>query len=421
MTTATPARRRRLRSRGSGYRRGLVAAVTAAAAAAVVGVVAPATAATPACSSVMFVGARGSGEALDDHAGLGATVSWLKSEMDKRLRAAGRPVMAMSAVRYPAEDVRVLIPSAQVQDLAARAAAAAAVRNPSAAVLLAQAYQRYQSQSLTPFMDGLDIGVESAYAYLLNRSATCPQEHYVLAGYSQGAMVMHRVLNRIADQGLTGLLGRIDGVGLVADGDKVAHTAALVLGGGGLGVGVAAHPLIRTIAHRPSQFPNRDVPATVVGRTANACRVTDAVCDFDLATLISDKATSELQVHLSYVGTQAVTDTAVFLAAQVLRRSPAPPPPSGPEIEVTASPVVNGRWDLTMRSIVPCPAGSTGVDFFAVDWDGFAYVVPDSAGRWYMSQPGFPAPPNDWTLRVTCLGDQGTHLKQYQDITLHVQ
>lgn len=118
-------------------------------------------------------------------------------------------------------------------------------------------------------------------------------------------------------------------------------------------------------------------------------------------------------MHTSYLGTKPIKDTAVFLAAHVLRRSPAPPPPSGPEIEVTASPVVNGFWDLTMRSIVPCPAGSTGVDFFAVDWDGFAYVVPDSLGPWYMSQrldpegdPAWatkaPIPSSTKTSRCTC-------------------
>jgi hypothetical protein len=54
----------------------------------------------------------------------------------------------------------------------------------------------------------------------------CPQALLILAGYSQGAMVMHQAELRLAAAHDDGVLGQIAGTLLLGDGDRVSHTAA---------------------------------------------------------------------------------------------------------------------------------------------------------------------------------------------------
>ena len=74
------------------------------------------------------------------------------------------------------------------------------------------------------FFDGLGDGWSAALAFLKKRNERCPSERFILAGYSQGAMVMHRVL-RTLGRGSTWqgrVRSRIAAVWLIADGDRVA-------------------------------------------------------------------------------------------------------------------------------------------------------------------------------------------------------
>ena len=94
----------------------------------------------------------------------------------------------------------------------------------------------------------------------------------VLAGYSQGAMVVHRNLQALAAS------PNLAAVLLVADGDRLPEDPTLNLGtASGIperGKGVAQDWPI--LAHAPAVLP----PA-IGARTISVCDLGDAVCDYD--------------------------------------------------------------------------------------------------------------------------------------------
>src|SRR5664280_874374 len=91
----------------------------------------------------------------------------------------------------------------------------------------------YRAGHVDLFTASIDEGVATAFDELNNQAARCPSARFVLAGYSQGAMVMHQLLLRLTDQANTGLLGRIADTALIADGDKKRVTAAVTFGTAG--------------------------------------------------------------------------------------------------------------------------------------------------------------------------------------------
>lgn len=126
-------------------------------------------------------------------------------------------------------------------------------------------------------------------------------------------------------------------------------------------------------------------------------------------TAIQVRAITGSYVSAWFAGTRSITIT------------PASPPPPTAQIQVSATPVVNGRFDLTLKSILPCPPGTTMVDVFAVGWDGIGYGDLDASGNWTFFQGSLPAPPNDWTFSVRCTGGPPYWVFVYDDVHLTVQ
>lgn len=133
------------------------------------------------CQDVLFVGARGSGEPPSDGDGMGARV------------AQARDVLAAAVSSRRIGFTHVIYPAHGVPDVL--------LTNPRA------------------YFKGLDTGFTNTTDFLKRRVKTCPSEHYVLAGYSQGAMVMHRVLTWLRTKAIIPA-GRLDGALLIADGDR---------------------------------------------------------------------------------------------------------------------------------------------------------------------------------------------------------
>ncbi len=73
------------------------------------------------------------------------------------------------------------------------------------------------------YFSGLTQGVAAAEKYLSSVAAACPNERIILGGYSQGAMVMHRVIQNLIAKSDTKILPRIDAALLVGDGDRVRN------------------------------------------------------------------------------------------------------------------------------------------------------------------------------------------------------
>ncbi len=143
------------------------------------------------CSTdIQLIGVPGSGENPNRDGQFGGTVWSAITELTANQRKAGRTV-ASKPVNYPAEAVDVI------------------ATNPG----------RY--------FDGLSEGVGLTLSMLtdfaLNKE--CAQQRLVLVGYSQGAIVLHRVAHTLQEPGFKDVASRIDGIVLIADGDKVPNDA----------------------------------------------------------------------------------------------------------------------------------------------------------------------------------------------------
>jgi Cutinase len=241
----------------------------AVAGAAFIGLSAGVASAQPGCPDVHWIGAAGSGERtgaeLTQNGGMGRVVYASLQELSQQLQNDGR-TMTAAAVEYPA----------------------VAVPDEDGGV-----------SEWLGFMGSVDTGAAALAKQYEAFVQQCPTSKVVLAGYSQGAMVVHRNLHALA--GSPNLAAAL----LVADGDRLPEDPTFNLGtASGIperGKGVAQDWPI--LAHAPSALP----PA-IGARTISVCDLGDAVCDHDEdADEVSARAVA---VHTSYARTPGLDWTA---------------------------------------------------------------------------------------------------------------
>ncbi len=227
----------------------------------------------PACPSLTFIGARGSGESFSGYNGLGPAVWDMAVNLQAVLAKHG---MSVSQVPdpYPADSVSDLSPSGAELLLF--------VIDPPAAVA------EYVRDNLEKYIHSIDTGISDAVALAEDTVASCPNGKLVLAGYSQGAMVMHQAQLQLAASGRKRVLRQIAGTLLLGDGDRVPDTRAHEFGSS-----LARAEGIRTYLHSNS---GQDVEQPA--RTANICNAGDIVCDFNFERLTSFSHAAK--VHTSY-------------------------------------------------------------------------------------------------------------------------
>jgi hypothetical protein len=126
-------------------------------------------------------------------------------------------------------------------------------------------------------LEGLAVSVAQGTDRMLTRlrdeAARCPDQMILLAGYSQGAWVIHNALDVIADE--EEVAGRIGGVALVAD-PRRSNPDAVNRGGAGQSTGIASWTW-------PSL--NTPVPDRFAAATTSLCVDNDPICDFTVANL----------------------------------------------------------------------------------------------------------------------------------------
>ena len=225
--------------------------------AALIGLTGPA-AASPGCPDVHWIGVAGSGERDDPtvDAGMGRVIYNSLRDLSVWVQQDGR-TMTAEAVVYPAAPV------------------------PADGDVLGWG----------GFMSSVDTGVAALANQYAGFTQRCPSSEVVLAGYSQGAMVVHRNLAALADSpNLTAALLVADGDRLPADPTVNLGTASMV-SGTGKGKGVAQDWPI--LAHAPAPLS-----PSIGSRTISVCDRGDAVCDYDED---ADEVTATaVAVHTSY-------------------------------------------------------------------------------------------------------------------------
>ncbi len=240
---------------------------TAACAAAVVGSAfvgfSAATASADAgCPDVHWIGAAGSGERtgadLTTYNGMGRVVDESLHDLSSQMQRDGR-TMTAEAVDYPA----VPVPD----------------ENGGVGAWLG-------------FMGSVDAGAKALGDQYATFVAQCPTSKVVLAGYSQGAMVVHRNLQALATS------PNLAAVLLIADGDRRPDDPTLNLGSvSGFpkrGKGVAQDWPI--LAHAPAPLSPE-----LGARTISVCDLNDEVCDY-VENADDSKAAyaRRVAVHTSY-------------------------------------------------------------------------------------------------------------------------
>lgn len=139
----------------------------------------------------------------------------------------------------------------------------------------------------TTYTRDLEQGVTLTLDDLRQHYAACgPRQRFVLAGYSQGAMVMHRALLALAGSASPAdraLLKQVAAVVLVADGDRKPADAVTFAGSAGhSSLGISWE--FAAVADAPSQ----DLPKSLSGRVLSICDHWDAVCDFPVGANLSN-------------------------------------------------------------------------------------------------------------------------------------
>lgn len=158
--------------------------------------------------------------------------------------------------------------------------------------------------NLDKYLGSEHDGVAEFWTAFAHARATCSSTQFILAGYSQGAMVVHDFLNQLAATGYTDLQASIIGAVLIADPDRVKHSAVPELStapNSGYGVCDVASTVFRVSC--PAAGPLQDVAPMFRSRTVSVCGYDDAVCDTSDIIGAADVITSVrygIKVHTSY-------------------------------------------------------------------------------------------------------------------------
>jgi hypothetical protein len=223
--------------------------------------------ATPSCPHVLLLAARGSGEqgpgtpgwkpTPTDPLGLGFPMNSLYQRLLSDY--AGYPQVQVVSVHYPANAI-----------------------NPK--VILNGEYFK-----------GIGTGVTWALNFLSSQAAACPGQEIVLAGYSQGAMVMHRVLDALEDPGgNAAILSRVRVTILVGDGDQVPNDNVTRFGTAPLNAQGVGYQFRLVSGTQTEKFLTSGPPVLGV------CNNLDPVCDFRRDDFTNWDA--HIDVHLNYSG-----------------------------------------------------------------------------------------------------------------------
>jgi hypothetical protein len=135
-------------------------------------------------------------------------------------------------------------------------------------------------QNLTTYIGSEKYGVAKLNRFISQAEAACPKAGFVLAGYSQGAMLIHDYLTQLARQGSGAELRAIRGTVLVADPERTPQSSVVNFGtarSDGYGVCRASENILR-VAVCVSSDATQDVPP-VYPNMRQVCDDGDIVCD----------------------------------------------------------------------------------------------------------------------------------------------
>jgi cutinase len=265
--------------------------------------------ASSACAAVTFLGAAGSGEGpgSKDYSkmqGLGAEVYGMDQSFVKALGSSVS--LSTMHVDYAAASTHDLEP------VHPNIVLSLVLDDPISAEALYAA-------DIGKFFESIQQGTSIAVSDVKALVSSCPSTLIVLAGYSQGAMVMHQAELQLAVDG-DGLLTHVAGTMLLADGDRAPNTKAAEQLGTAPAGGEGIRPYLRLVG-------KKDVPLPAT--TADICNKNDFVCDFTIRSV--RHIPTDVRIHTSYATSPLLTEAANWIAGLILSDlAPPPTPPTPP-------------------------------------------------------------------------------------------
>ncbi|MCV7419473.1 cutinase family protein [Mycobacterium yunnanensis] len=233
---------------------------------ALAGVATGTASAAPGCGDFHWLGAAGSGQrdgaGLTANAGMGPVVYQSFQQLQSELAASGQTITA-EAVQYPAAPVPL----------------------------------NGGIGGWMGFMDSVKAGTDAAAKQFEAFTERCPTTKVVLAGYSQGAMVIHRNLHDLAED------PHVAAALLIADGDRLPADTTVNLGS----TAYATTPSVGKGVAQEHSFlasaPTSELPPELGARTISVCDVGDPVCDADPDADTDELSPAALAIHTSYAPT----------------------------------------------------------------------------------------------------------------------
>lgn len=240
------------------------------------------TGGVPGCKPVLFAAATGSAEYPHSDQDLGAS-----PELNVGVY---RHMVDLLAAQWGADqvgvmlDVRVLTYAPNSLDVLTSGLGALkfdphlAVISPGYDAVLAVEARNALKYSIPTYLDSEHEGVSELTALFNTTRQSCPTTKFVLAGYSQGAMVVHDFLNHLAaTRDRTGQQSIIGAV-LLGDPDRVRYSGVTEFGTAiSASYGACYLPQVVGIA-RCATSP-QDVAPMFQARTVSVCMHDDPVCD----------------------------------------------------------------------------------------------------------------------------------------------
>ena len=196
------------------------------------------------CQDVLIVGARGSGQTQGVGAEVWTAITAYSQALPSRMR------VGYYGLAYTAYPVETLVIDKPLGDSGVRT-----------------------------YFGGVDEGFHELLQTLNARMSLCPQERVILAGYSQGAMVVHRFLDRWTPSN-TRDLARLEAVWLIADPDRTQKEGGTSYGSqvndssGDRGITSIFKTDISAWPAKHEAFAR-----SVKDRVSSVCDIYDIVCD----------------------------------------------------------------------------------------------------------------------------------------------
>jgi cutinase len=222
------------------------------------------TATAASCTSIAFVGVRGSGEAP----GLGGTVQAVYNALDAKTSKS----ITKYALPYPAAHVPVINKGA----------------------------------SVNAFINSVNTGKTNLTKYVTAQSTKCPSQKIVLAGFSQGALVITQTMRSLP----ASVLKHVTALTLIGDPAFDPKFAG--------DVGTYAKNDEGIVSTFTSIYKSQNyLPAAVSANARSYCLAYDPVCNYSVVSLSNCLWFADTCSHAKYVEKGYARKAGQFLATKV--------------------------------------------------------------------------------------------------------